>query len=179
MTPLRLEDLIEAVARKDAAAFCKLHAHTSVRVSSIALSILRNREDAEEATQEIYVKIWRQAAHFSCSEGTGSEWVGSISRNHSIDVMRGRKPQGVSIDGESDLASSAPTPEELSIAASEGAAIQRSMAMLAPAHADVLRQAYVQGFSHQQLSEIHDVPINTIKTWLRRSLITLRNSMAQ
>ena len=177
MKSCELDDLLEAITRNEPAAFPRLYALTCRRVTAIATKILRNREDAEEVVQEVYLKIWRQAGTFHREEGSANEWIGAIARNSAIDFERNRKPVASCLDDEQDMPSLAPNPEELSVAASDRAAINRSMATLHTDRADAVRQAYVQGFSYQQLSEIHSVPINTMRTWLRRSLITLRHCL--
>lgn len=172
-----LAELISRIAIKDRKAFTTLYGKTSKRVFAIALKILEDRGEAEDATQEIYLKIWRQAGRFDLREGGASVWVGAIARNHAIDVRRARRPSASSLEDDFGLASPLPDPEQLSIGSTERALIDACMRELPPDRAQAVRQAYIEGHSYQELADIYEVPINTMRTWLRRSLITLRDCL--
>lgn len=175
---VKLSELLTRVSLQDRRAFSALYGLTSRRIFAIAMRILQNTGEAEDATQEIYLKIWRQAGRFDAEKGTASVWVNTIARNHSIDIKRTRTPIASSLDDEFELGSSAPNPEELAIGRNERALIDACLKKLPSDRAMALRQAYVEGHSYQELADIYQVPINTIRTWLRRSLITLRDCLS-
>ena len=104
-------------------------------------------------------------------------WLMTIARNRAIDFVRARKPVADEIDSAYDLADLEPGPEEQAIVKGEGRRIDRCMEELAADRARAVRSAYVEGLSYKELADQHAVPLNTMRTWLRRSLIRLRECM--
>ncbi|SIQ69645.1 RNA polymerase sigma-70 factor, ECF subfamily [Rhizobium sp. RU20A] len=174
-----ISDLIGRVALKDRKAFSTLYQTTSPKLFAICMRILRDRNEAEEALQEVYVKIWQRADRFATGSATPIAWLAAIARNHAIDVIRARKPVGDTIDEAYDLADSAPTPEMQVELRAEGRRIDTCMERLGEDRATAVRRAYVEGLSYQELADLFSVPLNTMRTWLRRSLLKLRECMEQ
>lgn len=170
-----LAGLIGRVALGDRQAFANLYSHTSPKLFSICLRILRNAADAEEALQEIYIKIWQRAKSFAMATGQPMTWLATIARNHAIDVMRARKPEADDISERDDIQDDLTlSPEENLATADDGRRIDRCMEELDPAHARAVRRAYVEGLTYQELADELKAPLNTVRTWLRRSLLKLR-----
>lgn len=173
-----IADLINRVAVGDRAAFASLYKATNPRLFSICLRILRQRSDAEEALQEVYIKVWQRSKTFATGSGSPSTWLSAIARNHAIDVIRARKPVTGDIDEVYDLVDDAtPTPEQQVLIADEGRRIDDCMRELEATHAGAIRRAYVEGLSYNELADDLQVPLNTVRTWLRRSLLRLRECM--
>jgi RNA polymerase sigma-70 factor, ECF subfamily len=171
--------MLSRVALGDRAAFGRLYTATSSKLFSITLRILRDRGDAEEALQEIYVKVWHRAERYAAEQGNAMAWLSAIARNHSIDTIRSRKPVASSIDDAFDIASGDANPEEIAANASEGKRIDGCMRELESDRAEAVRRAYVEGLSYQELADRYKVPLNTMRTWLRRSLLKLRECLEQ
>jgi RNA polymerase sigma-70 factor (ECF subfamily) len=170
--------LINHVAMGDRTAFATLYRATNPKLFSICLRILKDRPDAEEALQEIYIKVWQRSKTFATSAGTPSSWLASIARNHAIDTIRARKPVADDLDEAYDLADeNSPDPEQQVAIADEGRRIDSCMRELDAARARAVRSAYVDGLSYLELAEELKVPLNTVRTWLRRSLLKLRECM--
>lgn len=174
-----LATLLARVSLRDRGAFARLYELTSAKLFSIAFRILRDRGDADEALQEIYIKVWQRAQHYRPEQGAPPGWLATIARNHAIDLIRARKPEASSIDDAFDIASQAASPEDDAINSSEGARIERCMRTLESDRAEAVRRAYVEGLSYQELADFYKVPINTMRTWLRRSLMKLRECLEQ
>jgi RNA polymerase sigma-70 factor (ECF subfamily) len=174
-----LATLLGRVALRDRKAFARLYDLVSPKLFSIAIRILRDRAEAEEALQEIFIKVWQRAERYVPDQGSPMTWLAAIARNHAIDVIRARKPQTSDLDEAFDIASSEPGPEALAINASEGSRIDRCMQTLESDRADAVRKAYVEGLSYQELADFYKIPLNTMRTWLRRSLLKLRECLEQ
>lgn len=173
-----IESLINRVALGDRAAFASLYKATSPKLMGICLCILKNRGDAEEALQEVYIKVWQRAKTFAAGMSAPSAWLAAIARNHAIDVIRARKPDAEDIDAAYDLSDdTVPNPEQRMTIVDEGRRIDRCMKELDPSHASAVRRAYVEGLSYLELADELQVPLNTVRTWLRRSLLKLRECM--
>jgi RNA polymerase sigma-70 factor, ECF subfamily len=169
--------LIGRIALQDRGAFAALYRQTNGKLFGACLRILGNRTDAEDVLQEVYVKIWQRADRFSDTEGTAMAWLTAIARYQSIDVIRARKPVPDEIDAAYDLADTEPSPERQAEIKGEGRRIDSCMEELEADRAEAVRSAYVDGLSYQELADRYAVPLNTIRTWLRRSLIRLRECM--
>lgn len=177
MASEEMEALIGRVAMRDQKAFAAVYKSTSPKLYGVCLRIVGNRTDAEEVLQEVFVKIWQRAEQFAASEGPAMPWLTAIARNRSIDFIRARKPVADEIDAAYDLADTEPDPEEQAIVKGEGRRIDRCMEELEADRGRAVRSAYVEGLSYQELADQHSVPLNTMRTWLRRSLIRLRECM--
>ena len=169
--------LISRVALKDRSAFRALYSQTNPKLFAICLRILRSRDDAEEALQEIYVKIWQRADRFLAEGNSPQAWLATIARNHAIDVIRARKPVADEMDEALDLADPSPDPESVAVNTGEGRRIDACMETLESDRARAVKSAYVDGLSYQELADQYNVPLNTMRTWLRRSLIKLRECL--
>jgi RNA polymerase sigma-70 factor (ECF subfamily) len=161
------------------AAFTKLYSLTSAKLFGVVLRILNNRAEAEDALQEIYVKIWNNADKFAVNQYSPMSWLVVVARNHAIDVIRARKPIAVDIDDAFDVSDDSKTPEQEAINTSEGKRIDNCLQELDEQKAQAVRGAYVEGYSYEELAERFSVPINTMRTWLRRSLISLKECLEQ
>jgi RNA polymerase sigma-70 factor (ECF subfamily) len=174
-----LNVLMSRVSLRDRAAYSRLYVLTSPKLFGLLFRMLKNRQEAEDALQEVFIKIWQRADRFLPEEGRPQTWLAAIARNHAIDVIRARKPEASVIDEAFDLASDAPNPESQAINKSEGGRIERCMQGLESDRADAVKRAYVEGLSYQELADLYKVPVNTMRTWLRRSLLKLRECLGQ
>ncbi len=169
--------LLSRVSLRDRAAFQDLYRRTSSKLFGVCLRILNDRAEAEEALQEVYVKIWQRADRYVASNYSPISWLVAVARNHCLDVLRGRKPTTDDIDLALDIADDAPDPEQSALASGERSLIDGCLDTLEADKADAVRGAYLDGFSYEQLAERHSVPLNTMRTWLRRSLLKLRDCL--
>ena len=157
------------------ALFCHLR-----ETFGICLRVLGNRAEAEDALQDVFVKIWRNAERYQVNGLSPMTWLITIARNLSIDRLRARKTaQGAGLEEADDLASASPGPEALAIAASERGQIVDCMAELEADKSDAVRRAYLMGETYQELADRYSVPLNTVRTWLRRSLIKLKECLSR
>ena len=169
--------LIVRCALKDRAAFDTLYGAVSSKLFGICIRILNDRAEAEDAVQEVFVRIWTKADRFAVSELSPVSWLAAIARNHCIDRLRSRKAPVKDIDEAFDIADDAPSPEHVAVLASEGRRIDTCMEELEAERAQAVRRAYVMGESYEELAGHFKVPVNTMRTWLRRSLLKLRECL--
>lgn len=173
-----LSKLLSRVALRDRAAFRTLYDRTSAKLLGVTLRILNDRAEAEEALQEVFVKVWQRADRYVEGPYSPISWLVAIARNHALDILRARKPRGEEIDGALEIADGAPDPEQSAIAGGETARIASCLDGLEPDKADCVRGAYLDGLTYEQLAARHNVPLNTMRTWLRRSLLKLRECLS-
>lgn len=177
MTPQDISKLVVRTSMKDRAAFDLLYRLTSAKLFGVCLRVLNDRSEAEEALQEVFFKIWTKADRFAVSDLSPISWLVAIARNHAIDRIRARRQPSVGMDAALDVADPAPGPEAAALAGDEGERVHRCLEELEQDRAAAVRGAYLKGESYAELAERHGVPLNTMRTWLRRSLIKLRECL--
>ncbi|MBL1241347.1 MAG: sigma-70 family RNA polymerase sigma factor [OCS116 cluster bacterium] len=172
-----IAELIARVALKDRKAFKILYERSKAKLFGICLRILNDRGDAEAALQETYVKVWNKAVQFSIGKANGITWLAAIARNQAIDAYRSRKPNAQNIDNMLDLQDGLPSPETAAIANSEYKRVVGCLDELDDKHAIVVKQIYLNGWSYAETAERAKIPLNTAKTWVRRSLLLLKECL--
>jgi RNA polymerase sigma-70 factor (ECF subfamily) len=173
-----LADLLSRVAAKDRAAFASVYRTASPKLCGIILRILRRRELAEEVLQDVFLTIWRRAEDYNMTLASPMTWMAAIARNRAIDEIR--KVRLTVVD----------TPvEELNVAdsgklASERMEIEEStrrlekcLDRLTEPHREMVKLAYLHGWSRDALGRKYGRPEGTIKTWLHRSLKQLKECL--
>ena len=173
-----IADLIARCALRDRQAFRDLYGRTSAKLYGVTLRILRDRSEADEALQEVYVKIWQRADRYVPGGYSPISWLVAVARNHSLDVLRARKPRSEDIDLALDVADAGPDPEQAAADRGERARIDHCLDQLDADKAGAVRGAYLDGYSYEELSSRFNVPLNTMRTWLRRSLLKLRDCLS-
>lgn len=173
-----IEKLIGNMALGDRGAFASLYDATSAKLFGVTLRILNNRSEAEDALQEIYIKVWKNADRYQANGYSPMTWLITIARNHAIDIVRARKSASGDMDEIAALPDNAPGPEAMAIASSARAQIDGCLDELKPDHAIAVRRAYLDGDTYADLADRFDVPLNTMRTWLRRSLQKLKECLS-
>ena len=180
LTPAELVWLIVAVAKGDEAAFERLYGATRAKLYGVVLRILRRQDLAEEVIQETYVKIWNGAGQFNPALSSPITWMASIARNRAIDIVRKRGEISIEEEPEAqNVAAETPAPLARREMTEELKRLLSCLGKLDPEKQRIVLLAYYSGWSREQLSTKLDIPVNTIKTWLRRSLLDIRECMGK
>jgi len=171
--------LLAAVAKADRTAFERLYAATRAKLYGVVLRILRRHDLADEVMQETYLKVWNSAGQFDPALSSPITWMVAIARNRAIDLVR--KKTEVSIEEESDVleAAAADTPDPLAKRemTEELRRLLACMGRLDEQRRRLVLFAYYGGWSREQLASKFATPVNTVKTWLRRALIEIRECL--
>lgn len=146
-------------------------------VWSIARKLLRNSDDAEDAVQEVFIDIWKNAGRFDESQASETTFVAMIARRRIIDRIR-YSARRISADSLDDVLLEPFTRSDhdmqMSVEANEAAEAMRT---LRPEQQQVLRLSIIQGMSHQEISDSTGMPIGTVKTHARRGLMQVRETL--
>lgn len=162
----------------DRTAFRSLYDRTSAKLFGVLLRILKDRSEAEEALQDVFIKIWQKAGSYRDGAFSPISWLVAIARNHALDILRTRRGTVIALDEAVDVADSTPDPESAAVDAGERRRIDMCLDTLEGARADAVRGAYLDGYAYAELAERYEVPINTMRTWLRRSLMRLKECLS-
>lgn len=175
----------------DRAAFATLYERTSSHLFAVVLRINRDRAQAEDVLQEVYVNVWRAAKSFDAAQSQPLTWLTSIARNRAIDSLRRMqtRPQiqtsgGLkdAADAEDDgvydtVADGAPSPLELLSRASDARALSACMEHLGALQRQSVALAFYHGLSHAEVAAQMRQPLGTVKSWVRRALLTLKGCL--
>ncbi|MGB5560405.1 MAG: sigma-70 family RNA polymerase sigma factor [Paracoccaceae bacterium] len=174
-----IEEMIIRIGSGDRKAFAALYDATSAKLFGVCLRILNNRAEAEDTLQEAFVRVWQKADSYAVNGYSPMTWLITLARNLSIDKLRARKAPTNDLDDILDLGDGRPTPEMAAIAASEAARVRACLDELEADRAHAIRGAYLEGETYQDLADHHGVPLNTMRTWLRRSLLKLKECLSR
>jgi RNA polymerase sigma-70 factor (ECF subfamily) len=180
--------LLAAVARQDRAAFRTVYRESAGKLTGVLTRMLGDRSEVEDALQEVYIRVWQRAAQFDGSRGTALGWLVAIARNVALDRLRARPearglsrvtppPDAPDADPVDRLPARGPDAEGRAVARDEARRVLACLGELEADRAAAVRGAYLHGYSYQELAARHAVPLNTMRTWLRRSLLRLKECL--
>jgi RNA polymerase sigma-70 factor (ECF subfamily) len=167
--------LLARIAAGDERAFSRLCDLFAGPVLGEALRHLSDRAAAEDVTQEVFLRIWRNAHRFDAERGRAEAWIATIARNASRDALR--RKGSVPVDELSDAVDPSPDPVDEVADASQALQLQAAVAALAPGSREVIELAYWQGLSQVEIAERLGLPLGTVKTRTRRGLALLAEAL--
>jgi len=144
------------------------------RMVGVARRMLRRQDLAEEAVQDAFMRIWRGARTYDPARGGARTWVYAVLRNSAIGILRDENRFVSDPDGD---AASDPATETALARLPESSALRRCLERLDAKRRAVVVLAYVHGLSHGELAGRLNVPLGTVKSWVRRGLISLQECM--
>ena len=185
---LALSQLLARTGLGDRAAFASLYEQTSSHLLGVVLRIHRDRAQAEDILQEVYVNVWRAAQSFDAARSQPLTWLTSIARNRAIDSLRRTNtqpqlqtnfsnPDQEDSDVYDTVASDAPGPLDLLSRASDARALSSCMEGLSPQQRQSVALAFFDGLSHAEVADSMRQPLGTVKSWVRRALLTLKGCL--
>jgi RNA polymerase sigma-70 factor (ECF subfamily) len=174
-----LEILLAQVAMGDRAAFNTLYRSTASRLFGICLRVLTQRSEAEDALQDVYTAVWRKAAQFDATKASATAWLAMIARNKAIDRLRSMPAQQArsSLElAENVEDTAASLPQQVQTAA-DRARLEHCLERLEPRRRSLIRAAFFDGLTYEELSAKIEAPLGSIKSWIRRGLLQLRECL--
>lgn len=167
--------LLERIVARDACSVSVLYDRHARLLFNLVLRILRNRADAEDVLQEVFVAVWTRAESYNPTLGPPAAWLVRIARNRAIDRFRSNAARGRLADASQDLAASAPAPA----APEDRHDVVRALGVLPPEQRELVEQAYFMGLTHSELAARFGLPLGTVKTRVRTGLLALRAHFQQ
>jgi RNA polymerase sigma-70 factor (ECF subfamily) len=163
----------------EAAALKEVYERTSAKLFGVCLRILNDRSEAEDVLQEVYLTVWRKASSFDPARASPITWLVAIARNRSIDRLRstagGRRLEP--IEAAEEVRDPAPAAVELIEATQQSGRLGMCLEQLEARQATAIRAAFMDGNTYEELAERMNVPLGTMKSWIRRGLLKLRDCL--
>ena len=140
---------------------------------------MHERNEAEEVLQDVYLTIWRKAGQYDGERASPITWLAMIARNKSIDRLRASRVDraSVPIDLAAELVDDAIGAPALVEAASEGKRLHNCLEELSGEQGRVIRVAFFEGCTYDEIAQRSATPIGTVKSWVRRGLLKLKDCL--
>jgi RNA polymerase sigma-70 factor, ECF subfamily len=173
--------LIERIVARDASAVGELYDRHNRLLYGLILRIVRDRSEADEVLQEVFVAVWNRAETYSAAAGSATGWLVRIARNRAIDRLRANTTRRRVLE-------SAPlerqrnedaNPESNASLGEQQRAVARALDAIPREQRDLIEDAYYLGLTQSELAERHRLPLGTVKTRIRTGLLTLRQQLSQ
>jgi len=143
-------------------------------VWSLARRMLSNSEEAEDAVQEIFIDVWKNAERFDESQASETTFIAMIARRRLIDRLR-RQNRQPRVDSLEDILAEPSESRNIDMQTGvEAREAAQAMKQLRPEQRQILHLSIVQGFSHQEIANALKMPLGTVKTHARRGLMQIR-----
>jgi RNA polymerase sigma-70 factor (ECF subfamily) len=173
-----LEQLLTRTAGQDERAFAELYRRTSARLFGVCWRMLRDRDESEEVLQEVFTSVWRRASSFDPARAGALTWLITLTRNKAIDRLRQRRERVLDdpIDLE-QMADDAAEPSKEAESGQDYVRLLNCLEQLESKQRRSVREAFFSGATYKDLAERCQVPLPTMKSWIRRGLLQLRSCL--
>ena len=175
----RLKAAMVRLAGGDRSALEEVYRRTSEKLFGICLRILKDEKEAEDALQDVYITLWRRADRYDPERASPISWLATFARNRAIDRLRVGKVRQGSVPEEeaAPVADRAPLAEDLLIDAERSARVHTCLETLDEKPRSAIRTAFFEGRTYAQIAEAGNVPLGTMKSWVRRGLQKLKTCL--
>lgn len=177
--PNELVSLLHAVSTGDRLAFKSLYEHCSMPLFRVLLRILKKEPIAQDALQEVFVKIWQRSEQYDHTLAPPMAWMSRIAKNQAIDMLRNRQVRiDLELDSGADMVDNlVDLSTNAQLLDDNASSLVHCLEQLEPNPRLCIVRAYCEGYSHEELSAQTGAPLGTVKSWIRRSLVALRRCL--
>jgi RNA polymerase sigma factor (sigma-70 family) len=168
-------ELVALLKEREQSAFGYLYDHYAGALYGIIVSIVIDKEIANDVLQEVFVKIWKQISTYDPTKGRLFTWMMNVARNASIDMLRSKGYQ--SNQQNRELSETVYERGGVTSTQIEHIGLRKLVYALKDEYKVLIELSYFQGFTQDQISKMLNIPLGTVKTRLRSALISLREMM--
>lgn len=177
LSPFDYESTVEACARGDDGALRALYEREARWLLGVAQRILRDRDQAHDVLQDAFLLIWQKAGSYQRALGSARGWVYTVVRHRALDEVR-RNGREVAVGDDLEaLADAASLQESHANPIGDGEALERCLEGLEPSRRQCIVYAFVEGYTHEQIAKALTTPVGTVKSWIRRGLLALKECL--
>jgi RNA polymerase sigma factor (sigma-70 family) len=175
------EAAVEACARGERQALRSIYEREARWLLAVAQRIVRDREAARDVVQDAFLQIWQRASSFRRDLGSGRGWIYTVVRHRALDVARtaGRETAaGDDIDALADAVASRHHDALTDDSAIDTEALSHCLDALDASKRNCIVLAFVEGYTQDQIARRLDTPVGTVKSWIRRGLLSLKECLS-
>jgi RNA polymerase sigma factor (sigma-70 family) len=177
-SPFDYETTLEACARGDAAALRSLYERESRWLLGVAQRILRDRDQANDVLQDAFLQVWQKAGTYQRALGSARGWIYTVVRHRALDEARRHGRETAVGDDLEGLADAAQLAESRGQPDGDPESLERCLEGLEPQRRQCVVYAFVEGYTHEQIAHTLATPIGTVKSWIRRGLLALKECLS-
>ena len=170
--------LLDRIVARDEQAVAELYDRHHRLLFGLILRILRDRSEAEEVLQEVFVLVWTRAETYNVALGSPAAWLVRIARNRGIDRLRANNVRVRAVEA-APLPVAADSPETRAALSEQQRAVACALESLPQDQRVLIEQAYFLGLTQSELAERFKLPLGTVKTRIRTGMIALREQLSQ
>ena len=170
--------LLDRIVARDEQAVAELYDRHHRLLFGLILRILRDRSEAEEVLQEVFVLVWTRAETYNVALGSPAAWLVRIARNRGIDRLRANNVRVRAVEA-APLPVAADSPETRAALSEQQRAVARALESLPQDQRVLIEQAYFLGLTQSELAERFKLPLGTVKTRIRTGMMALREQLSQ
>jgi RNA polymerase sigma-70 factor (ECF subfamily) len=171
--------LMDGIARRDPSALSRLYDRHSTVVYTLCVRILKDPGMAEDAMIDVFQELWQRSERYNPSRGTPIAYLLTLTRSRALDRarMKGNRPTQALHENSDVQTQAAPSPDPLQSALDDErrVLVRNALEKLDPKYRDVMECSFFEGLSHTEIALKLQKPVGTVKTYLRRGLIQLRD----
>jgi RNA polymerase sigma factor (sigma-70 family) len=175
-----LSRLIAKVAKGDRNALQGIYEKTSAKLFGVILRILPTRDEAEEILQDVYLTVWLKAPQFDQERGSPITWLATIARNKAIDRRRSLRSYGEELSDTliDSIPDGGPTALQEIEWSQDRERLFACLDTLEHRLKSALSEAFLNGHTYIELADHYNVPLGTMKSWMRRGLLKMRDCLS-
>ena len=173
-----LAELLAQVVAGSRDALRAIYLRQSTRLFGVAMAILRDRTAAADVVQEAFLRIWNRASQFDAERGDAAAWLAAIVRYAALDAVRARGREVLTDNPTLGDATLEPEAFESLARSEDSKRLHACLDHLPPPHRTGIILAFVHGLSHPEVAARLDQPLGTVKSWIRRGLLSLRECLS-
>jgi RNA polymerase sigma-70 factor, ECF subfamily len=170
--------LLDRIVARDEQAVAELYDRHNRLLFGLILRILRDRSEAEEVLQEVFVLVWTRAETYNVALGSPAAWLVRIARNRGIDRLRANNVRVRAVEA-APLPVAADSPETRAALSEQQRAVACALESLPQDQRVLIEQAYFLGLTQSELAERFKLPLGTVKTRIRTGMMALREQLSQ
>jgi RNA polymerase sigma-70 factor (ECF subfamily) len=171
------EAALEACARGERFALNALYQREARWLLGVAQRIVGDRDHAHDVLQDAFLQIWQRAASYQRSLGSARGWIYTVVRHRALDLAR-RSGREVSVGDDLEALSDARQAVQDEAAGPDTTALDRCLAALDERKRECIVCAFVEGYTHDQIATKLATPVGTVKSWIRRGLLALKECLS-
>ena len=173
------EAAVEACARGERFALRAIYEHVSRWLLAVAQRIVRDREIARDVLQDAFLQIWQRASTYQRAFGSARGWIYTVVRHRALDVAR-KSGREISVGDELDALANAGTWDDANAwhSGADATSLQRCLEALDEQRRNCVVLAFVDGYTQDEIAQKMSAPLGTVKSWIRRGLLALKECLS-